>query len=58
MVNEDGDSAGSSNCGEVKQKSNNEEGRRWYGRIDAYTPGDCFKSYRELAEVFFTINNI
>lgn len=34
------------------------EGRRWYGRIDSYTPGDCFKSYRELAEVFFNINNI
>lgn len=28
------------------------------GKITEYVPGDCFKSYRELAEEFFKINII
>lgn len=32
--------------------------RSFYGRIEPYVPGECFQSYRELAEEFFRIYNI
>lgn len=34
------------------------KGRSFYGRIEQYVPGECFQSYRELAEEFFLTNNI
>lgn len=29
-----------------------------YGKIENYVEGECFQSYKELAEEFFLINNI